>query len=397
MNLLRRYKYVPTTDLTIDTFRKYQYSILYYIIENGIKYISKQGNGFLDDYQIIIEQIPDYWGVYNSKYLEITVNVKTSTSPQQFFKLIIPELIDGYMYYLNGNYYVPTIYIIDYPIIFKNNSGKLTGTFNSITFQMSKTFCMAIFTGININMNDFIQLFLFDDPEGMELYNQFNSKYSSSYKLDYKILDQEQLEIKFKNIFKLNNDIYGIRQYVEDLFFDNYTTSLYQYCYGLETVNLSSIIKIFLLKKNNFECPSFIDLTNKRLIFLETLLEPLFNKMAHAANTAKRGYREYNLKINQLQSLKHFLKSPVKNDSSKSVKGLSGNYLYDTVNLYSGLIKMKISMISPNIKTPPSEVKDLHITHKGIICPLTISNQKPGTTVSILPGTKLDEFGRFLL
>jgi hypothetical protein len=73
--------------------------------------------------------------------------------------------------------------------------------------------------------------------------------------------------------------------------------------------------------------------------------------------------------------------------------GLSGNYLYDTKNLYSSILINKCSFITPGMSMPPNEVKHLHKTHFGKICPITISAQTPGETISLIPDIQFDEFG----
>ena len=76
---------------------------------------------------------------------------------------------------------------------------------------------------------------------------------------------------------------------------------------------------------------------------------------------------EYNeLKISNLSIIKYFLTSPDKK-ATKKRKGLSGNYLYDSANLYSGLLKNKLSFISPGTENAPREVKNIHDSHFGKI------------------------------
>ena len=70
--------------------------------------------------------------------------------------------------------------------------------------------------------------------------------------------------------------------------------------------------------------------------------------------------------------------------------------IMNTTNLFSAILQTKINMVSPGIENAPKEVQSIHPTHKGIICPISISSSKPGNIVSILPHAKLDYFGRFI-
>ena len=157
------------------------------------------------------------------------------------------------------------------------------------------------------------------------------------------------------------------------------------------------MIKIFCIivkEKINEEIPEYIDLDYKRLVFVELLLSPLFKRIGNIAAQAARGFYPDEVKIDHLQILKHFLTSPDK--KKKGSEGMSGNYLYDTVNLMSGMLMHKVSMINPGSKNPPSTISDTHISHYKRVCPISVSNQKPGEVVSILPTTKFDYCGQFI-
>ena len=144
----------------------------------------------------------------------------------------------------------------------------------------------------------------------------------------------------------------------------------------------------------NDEIPNYIDLEHKRLVFIELLLTPLLKRVGSLAAQAARGFFPDELKIDHLQIQKHFLTSPDK--KKKGSEGLSGNYLYDTVNLMSGMLTHKVSMINPGSSNPPSTISDIHPTHFKRICPISVSNQKPGEVISVLPTTKFDYSGQFV-
>ena len=130
---------------------------------------------------------------------------------------------------------------------------------------------------------------------------------------------------------------------------------------------------------------------------MELLLRPIFERVANTMN--KQTWRKCDdIKLNQLVLIKYFLTSPdtqKKKSIKKKKKGLDGNYLYDQYNLFSGIVKNKISMVPPGIDNPPKEVKSIHPSHYGRICPISISSQKPGSVVSIINDVELDAYGKF--
>ena len=134
-------------------------------------------------------------------------------------------------------------------------------------------------------------------------------------------------------------------------------------------------------------------MTKKRIVFLEILFGPLFNRIASQVKQICNGYKTDMLRIDQLLIIKYFLTS---GDPKKNQKGLSGNYLYNTTNLYSGILQNKISMKQPGVENTPKEIQSIHPSHFKRICPISISSQSPGNVISIIPDTPLDWCGRFL-
>jgi len=47
------------------------------------------------------------------------------------------------------------------------------------------------------------------------------------------------------------------------------------------------------------------------------------------------------------------------------------------------------------MNSPPPSIADIHKTHLGKICPITVSSIKPGEMISIIPETYLDIYGQF--
>jgi len=384
--------------IDVTNFRQHQYdNYLKRFCEVIVEYMSQQNNNYLHVKEIeIVKQIA-YRGIYNSQLSEIKIWVNDCSDPtgntrKLLFAVSVPDLIDGNYYFLNGNHYVPTMYIIDLPIVVKPVSLKLSGLFNSITLYMNDD--IAIFTGVNIPLSYFLQLLYEDDPKGLILYGELIAKFKKRHEQH----SEENILSYFQSKFHFKGNREETIKFLENFFFDPYTLELYKSCYHMEQPTLAKIIKIAMKKCVEGKTPSFIDLTYKRITFLEVLFRPLFERVAATIN--KQTWRQCDeIKLNKLTIIKYYLTSPdkkKKKSQKKKKKGLAGNYLYDTNNLYSGILKNKISMVPPGIENPPKEVKSIHPSHFGRICPISISSQKPGTVVSAISDVELDKYGRFL-
>ena len=395
MNLLqnRIAETITPNVLTIDTFREYQYGLIDNFLNLIVEYISKQNNNYLQVVSKSIKPKLVYQSIFNTNLNLAEVYIKNKNLKEQtnklFFKLFIPRLIEGCFFMINGNYYVPSLYILDKPIVIKKKSIKLYSLFNSISISLSHD--IATFTRANIPLQYIFSLFLESDEE-LSLYQ----KISNIYNIKFKPKDEADVFNYFgNNIGKYTRE--DIIEFFENLFFDDYTKYLYQSCYpGVfdDNMTLKDILIISLKMRINDEIPNYIDLEHKRIVFIELLLSPLFKRVGALAAQAARGFFPDELKIDHLQIQKHFLTSPDK--KKKGSEGLSGNYLYDTVNLMSGMLTHKVSMINPGSSNPPSTISDIHPTHFKRICPISISNQKPGEVISVLPTTKFDYSGQFI-
>lgn len=397
MNLLqKRMTNNKKEGLTIKEFRKYQYELLDNFMTLVVNYISKQNGNYLSCVKKSIRSKLTYQGIYNTELVQAEVFVNNTnlkdidTNEKLFFKLYIPKLIHNSFFMINGNYYVPTLYILDKPIVIKKKSIKLYSLFNSLSISFKHD--LATFTRANIPLQYLFGIFLETDEE-KKLYANISKKFNIKY--------QPKSESDILTYF--NNNIgrgtkESITKFFEDLFFDDYTRYLYKGCYPKlfndNTLSLKNALIQSLKMKINEQIPEYIDLAHKRVVFMELLLSPLFKRVGNIAAQAARGFYPDEIKIDHLQILKHFLNSPDK--KKKGSEGMSGNYLYDTVNLMSGMLLHKVSMVNPGSTNPPSTISDTHPTHYKRICPISISNQKPGEVVSVLPTTNFDYCGQFI-
>ncbi|MCK9439490.1 MAG: hypothetical protein WC188_03935 [Candidatus Caldatribacteriota bacterium] len=386
MNLLTKKIKEPKENIfTVSTFRKAQYKLLEYFITLGIEYISKQNKNYLNIKKITIQDILTYNSIHNSSLTQVDCYVSfgnvNNVETKLFVKFLLPTLVEDCFFVLNGNLFVPTLYILDRPIIIKENSIKLSSTFNSITIYDK----LITFMGNNIPAMYFLDLLLSDHNQDQaelkkDLINHFN------FKKGVNTLTEKDLLSYFANLFKCDENKQTIQDRFNNIFFDDYTKLLYQQCYNLteKQFTIAHLLKLSLNIANTSQESDFINLDQKRLIFIEILLLPLFKRIAVIASQASRGFSVNSITMDQMELIKNFHIN------------LHNKFIYDNVNPFDNMLKFKACMLNPNVEQAPGIIAHLHETHYKKLCPISVSSQKPGETLYIVPDTEIDIFGRFL-
>ena len=268
---------------------------------------------------------------------------------------------------------------MDKPIVIKKKSVKLTSTFNSITIYDK----LITFMGSNMPVMYFLNIFLSDSiPDQAALKQNF----IQIFKIVNNPITDKDLLSYFSHLFNCDPDRAVIQKHFHDIFFDDYTKLLYQQCYKLEEkdLNIQTLLKIVVDLSEVIDENTFIDLDQKRLIFLEILLWPIFKRVAQTATGASRGYFTNEIAMDQMELIKNFNIA------------LHGKFMYDNVNAYDTMLQHKACMLSPNAEQAPGIIANLHPTHFKRICPISVSSQSPGETIHIISETKLDYFGQFI-
>ncbi len=388
MNLSQKKPFKLTKD-SIENFRKKQYELIPSFAELCVEYISSQSNNYLTISDISFEDKIEYNNLHYSAVKNLKVNVINNTEEnseaQLFFNLQIPKLFFDNFFLLNDNFYAPSMYLLDKPLIVKKESAMITTLFNSLTFNFKKN--VVTFTGINIPIHLFLLLFKYNNVNNKDIITDFINFIPMKFNKKFKMINETEANVinYFYNRIPCKQTTSSIIDYFNKLMFDKYTKYVISTCYNIsyEQVNLTStIIKLFEIILKN-EHKSFVDLREKRLVFIELLLSPLFKKTSNLAIQSIRGFKLNQLKLDGLAIIKNFNKF------------LKSNYLYDTGNLYSGLLQHKVSMLNPASKRGPKTISSIHKTHYGKICPITVSSMDPGESVSIIPNTKFDFVGQF--
>lgn len=388
MNLVkRRYHSQEPYIINIENFRRKQYDLIEDFVDLCIDFVSKQNNNYLKLDKIIFEEKINYKDINHSEIseLEVYVNVDDNKESKLYFKLQIPTLIFDNFFYINGNFYAPAIYILDTPITIKKESILISCLFNSLSFNFKRK--LVTFTGVNIPMNLFLLLFIYSDKSCVkpiqDFINIIPQKFNKSFAL--KSETEENVLNYFSKNINCSKNFESIIKYFNNLMLDDYTKNLFCTCYNIpfEKVNIINVLKKVIEITVSEEEINFVDLKHKRIIFIEILLTPLFKKIARAACEASRTFKYSELKINMLDIIKHFNMV------------LKSNYLYDTGNLYCTLLQHKASMLNPSSERGPSTISSIHPSHYNKICPVTVSSQRPGETVSVIPQTKFNFIGQF--
>ena len=384
MNLLTRTPETAESDyLTIGSFRTAQYSLIRYFMNLCVEYISKQNKNYLTLQKVNITDIPTYNGIHNSALTQVVIETSFNTAKgidcKPLIKFLIPTLIDNCFFILNGNYFVPTLYIMDKPIVIKKKSVKLSSTFNSITIYDK----LITFMGNNMPVMYFLNIFLSDAIPAQAAVKQ---DFIQIFKIVSNPITEKDLLSYFSNLFNCDPDRAIIQKHFHDIFFDDYTKLLYQQCYKLEEIdmNIQSVLKIVVELSKIIDENTFIDLDQKRLVFLETLLWPVFKRIAQTATKTSRGYYVTEIAMDQMELIKNFNIT------------LHGKFMYDNVNAYDTMLQHKACMLSPNAEQAPGMIANLHPTHFKRICPISVSSQNPGETLHIISEAKLDYFGQFI-
>ena len=379
MNLIKR-EIKPSV---INEFRKYQYSLWKDLIINGVNYLIKFGLNY--DRHIFnpsnpqINIIPDlsYCKIAHYATKIVKLQLESNTNKPLFLQFSFPELIDDIFFKLNNVLYIPMVYILDEPIVIKVKSIALKSLFQPITIFLENN--RVIFMGINIHIEDFFQFmtYTWSNSEKVAIQQHLS--------LDLNIKKIDTLISFFASKLNTEKEYIKIKKRINELFFDDYTYDIYKKFYNIEP-DIDTVLKIAIKRKIDNTKIEFIDLRYKRLSFIEPILTPFFKAVRLTTTMLIKGQQVRNTLIPFESIIKNFFNE------------LHGEIFYDTVNGLTSILAHKASFKNPySTESLPSIVSSIHPTHKGRICPNTISNHNPGEMVSLIPNQKIDfETGRFI-
>ncbi len=382
MNLLPRTTKIHSQESTIANYRLLQYNHIEGLVKNCLEYLSRFGAN-TSDVKFELSEFNKYKSPYYFAIKNIKLTSK-SDNKQYLLNIDIPKLIENTFFKLRGVYYIPMLYIIDEPIVLKKNSLKLSSMFKSITVYFNDS--RVIFNGINIPISRFFRLFIENENIVKNICTIYNTNYfKETRQRSIKLVSTELLGFPQEDNFV---------EYLEKMFFDNWTKELYSKYYNIENPTLENVLTIATVRKRDDVKPLFNDLAYKRIVFIELLFDPLIKMIGNIVSDLLRGKQLAEIKLKQSAIIDHFYASSESGINSKNT-GLSGNNIYNIINGYSSILSLKATFKNPKgFSELPKEVHEVHSSHKHQICPITISNADPGVTISLIPDLKIDsKFG----
>jgi len=395
----------PDEVTPVDEFRVAEYERLPMFFDVCLRYLNKLAREpFIEDWEMIVTEPVNYANLLDTEVHRVTIRVKYKSESDyvDLFTVDIPKLIEGFYFKIYGIDYVPAMYLYDYPLVIRKTSFLMQGLLGNISVYMNEKEEYINFMGLsNFSFKHFVNLY-FDtsDQEDMEIVNDFIHHFKPNKK-PFEPVDLENSAYFFRSRYNIElseneteiNVIEKIRAFLDNLFFDDYTRKMYAHLYALDEseINIKNIVRDAMI--GLIEDPiNFVDLRYKQLFFIRLLLSKLFRRISTLGMRLVIDHPEDGKSIISFSqsSRDMIVKTFMDGDA------LSGNYLSDTVNTF-GILKLKISL-TPMGKTKsiPSESSQIHETHFGRICPITIPSTDIGKVAHLVPGTKVGAFGEFI-
>lgn len=340
-------------------------------------------------------------------------NLKRTTEPE-FTKIVIPKLVDGKFFILKGKRYIPILYLADQPIILKKESIKYYSLFCPITLYIKNKVngCRVIIYGNNINMVWFLR-YIFNDNQKLlnDVICNFNisdeivemgMKESFDRVLTYVL---EQIGITRSNSWKSSISR------LNELFFDKWTKTIYDRIYSerireiicndlkklkkeagfnINDITLLDIIYLSSVMFDSRDLYDYINLKYKRLVFVETLLNPIFKKVLMSiSNKLSKSSKEkssFILSMIEMNNLDDII--------SYFFSDMHGRILYEPTTEYPAFDLFKATYKLPGVTSDlPRIISSIHPSYKNRACPITISNNNPGEVISLVPTLEVDKWG----
>lgn len=354
------------------SFRSFQYGLIRDIMESVIpNYFENIFPGKIKNYKYDIDDDIDNALVRNMTKVYLHKITFSKDNVNWNIKFYVPVLIEGQFFMIKGVYYVPALYILGCPITVRENSITFHSLFCPITIYFKDR--RSIIFGNNIYLDLFLGAVFGDNlPDGL-----------SDIIGDNLIVDEKKGKSRLANLLNCGED--EVVKKLEMFMFDEYTKYLYESFYG--TTDIRELINIGIELFKNHDVNEFINLKQKRLIFMETLMNPLFKKITEIVKHFINGKNDpKSIKIKDDMILSNFINE------------LKLNYQYECVNGYTSTIVYKASFKNPyGTINLPSTVSGIHPTYKNKICPVSASNDEIGSVVLLVPGQKIDEVsGKFI-
>ncbi len=329
----------------------------------------------------------------SSPYLEDMVTHHQKVKINQSFEdqsnsisVLIPRLLHGNFFTLNGSHYVPLLFLEKAPIdrilnteanknkIFINLNAVYNFTFDfqkkTVQFR-SKVISLDIFLKIMFQNDhdylvDLLDLGLIDKTEyTKEEYKKFVKNFLDFYKWEY-----------FNEI--------DLPKWMDEFFVLDYYRAIFKDYYDVDNLNdiIKKVVELFVTEEDI----DMATLSNRRVVLVEYLIRPLFEIYTRLL---------YGIVDKKSQN---FL--PTINEYAVITSGFNGllhrGQLYDISNPYPASLVNKISQDIQIIKAGrlPKSWQRNDKSGFGIICPISVSPQNMGTNLIFTSTAQINKWGR---
>ncbi len=368
----------------VKDFREVDFSKIEPLLRNMYNNIKKIEPEF--EFSLMLEnQSSPYLEDGATYYKKLTVEQKY-LDQENTLGVLIPRLMHGNFFILNGSNYVPLLFLekapIDRILNKETNSNKIFININAVynfTFDFQKK--MVQFRSKLIQMDIFFRIMFMNDKDFLvelldlglitkttytkEEYKKFVKNFLDFYKWEY--FNDKDLPAWLDKFFMLD--------YYREIFVDYYNVD-----------NLNDIIKKvveFYVTDTDIDMAT---LSNRRVVLVEYLIRPLFEVYVRLL---------YGIVDKKAQN---FL--PTINEFAVITTGFNGllhrGQLYDISNPHPLPLINKISQDIQIIKQGrlPKSWQRNDESGFGVICPISVSAQNMGTNLIFTSEAQINKWGR---
>lgn len=389
MNLINQ----EISEFPIHNFRQTQYDNVLPVLESCFNHIGKNCWGFelRPDFNhkehILVTNVDyQYHDIKCSSSSHITCMPFADDTPTLVF--LMPNLLMGNYFHISSRYIIPSIYIVDKPVIYTHSCISISSLLCKVAIYSHKG---------KIHLNFHHNIYPFNEFMELLLYN-YTGQIKKIAKLigvddhDPSICETKKAEMYeafATNLSQTDKDPDKVRKFLNSVFFDDRTIQKFVDLYKIdaENVTLEYIINEIILKDISDEEKEdrccFINLDNKHLQFAEPLLWSIIQNISMSYRSALRGKPLFRIDGAE-RVINHFFSELKGKTAYKSVNGLNSSECGASFVIYH------------NTDTP-SAVNLIHNSFKHRICPVSVGGSNIGETICLTSDIDIDiRTGEFL-
>jgi hypothetical protein len=375
--------------MPIKDFRKHDFDKIEHILKNMYSNIQKLDPKFKFEMLFENQSTPylEEGATYYKKlsiaqeYVDDTGAVQTNT-----LSTLIPRLMNGNFFQMNGSYYVPLLFLEKAPIdrILNHEAKKnkifinLNAVYN-FTFDFQKN--MVHFRTKMISMDIFFRVLFAKDRDYLEELKELGLV----LKLTHTKEDHKKFVKSFLDFYKWEyfNDI-DLLEWMDNYLVLDYYREIFKNYYDIDNFGdiIKKVVELYVLD----EVIDMATLSNRRIVLTEYLIRPLFEIYVRLL---------YGIVDKKSQN---FL--PTINEFAVITTGFNGllhrGQLYDISNPYPLPLINKVSQDIQIIKQGrlPKSWQRNDESGFGVICPISVSPQAMGTNLVFTSQARINKLGK---